>query len=48
MGVVAGYLVWSGKVPSVPTALAVTERLFKRSIGPEGREILFDLPTRTP
>jgi hypothetical protein len=46
LGVVAGYLVWSGKVPSVPTAVALTERLFKRSIGPDGREIVFDLPVR--
>ena len=44
MGVVAGYLVWSQKVPTVPQAIALVERLFKRSVGPDGRSVLFDLP----
>jgi hypothetical protein len=44
LGVVAGYLVWSKKVPSIPTAIALVERLFKRSLGPEGRDVLFGLP----
>jgi len=42
--VIAGYLVWTKKAPTVPTAVALVERLFKRSIGPEGRSVLFDLP----
>ena len=44
LGVIAGYLVWSTRVPTVPTAMALVERLFKRSIGPDGRSVLFDLP----
>jgi len=31
-------------VPTVPTAIALVERLFKRSIGPDGRAVLSDLP----
>lgn len=44
LGVVAGFLVWTDRVATVPAALALVERLFRRSIGPEGRSILFDLP----
>ena len=44
LGVIAGYLVWSGRVPTVPTSIALVERLFRRSIGPDGRTVLFDLP----
>ena len=44
LGVVAGYLVWSQKVATVPASIALVERLFKRSIGPDGRSVLFDLP----
>lgn len=44
LGVIAGYLVWSKKVATVPTSIALVERLFKRSIGPDGRDVLFDLP----
>ena len=44
LGVIAGYLVWSQRVPTVPLAIAYVERLFKRSIGPDGRTVLFDLP----
>lgn len=44
LGVIAGYLVWSQRVPTVPRSIALVERLFKRSIGPDGRSILFDLP----
>ncbi len=45
LGVVAGYLVWSGRVATVPASIALVERLFKRSVGPEGRSVLMDLPT---
>ncbi|MBW4079112.1 MAG: hypothetical protein HIU84_11505 [Acidobacteria bacterium] len=44
LGVIAGYLVWTKKAPTVPTAIALVERLFKRSIGPDGRSVLYDLP----
>ena len=29
---------------TVPASIALVERLFKRSIGPDGRSVLFDLP----
>jgi hypothetical protein len=44
LGVVAGYLVWSQRVATVPQSIALVERLFRRSIGPDGRTVLFDLP----
>jgi len=44
LGVIAGYLVWTKKVPTTSQAIALVERLFKRSIGPDGRTVLFDLP----
>ncbi len=48
LGVVAGYLVWSQKVATVPASIALVERLFKRSIGPDGRSVLMDLPEDEP
>ncbi len=44
LGVVAGYLVWSARVPTISPAMALVERLFRRSIGPDGRAVLLDLP----
>jgi hypothetical protein len=44
LGVVAGYLVWSNKVGTIPASIALVERLFKRSIGPDGRSVLMELP----
>jgi hypothetical protein len=44
LGVIAGYLVWSNKVETAPAAIALIERLFRRSLGPDGREILMSLP----
>ena len=44
LGVIAGYLVWSKRVPTTSQAIALVERVFKRSIGPDGRSVLFDLP----
>ncbi len=44
LGVVAGYLVWSRRVETVPGSIALIERLFRRSVGPEGRSVVFDLP----
>ncbi len=43
LAVVAGYLVWGGSA-TVPTAIALVERLFRRSLGPDGRALLTDLP----
>ena len=39
-GVVAGYLLWAGLVDGGPNAIAVTELLLERELGPEGREIV--------
>lgn len=39
MGVMAGYLRWSGLVPSGPQAIAVMERILRRQMGTEGREL---------
>ncbi|MHB8334005.1 MAG: hypothetical protein ACYDEH_03755 [Acidimicrobiales bacterium] len=47
LGVVAGYLVWSKRVATVPASIALVEALFRRSIGPDGRSVLVDLPERT-
>ena len=44
LGVVAGYLVWSGRCPTVPGSIALVERLFRRSVGPDGRGVLMALP----
>ena len=45
MGVVAGYLRWSGMVPNGPQAVAVAERILGRQMGPSGREIVALAPT---
>ncbi|MGH9078028.1 MAG: hypothetical protein ACRDY0_11375 [Acidimicrobiales bacterium] len=44
MGVVAGYLRWSGLVPSGPKSIAVVERLLGRQMGPPGRELAAAAP----
>ena len=46
LGVLAGYLLWSERVGAVPTAVAAVERLFHRSLGPEGRLLMTDVPPR--
>jgi hypothetical protein len=40
MGVVAGYLRWSGMVPSGPKSIAIVERIVGRQMGPAGRELV--------
>ena len=45
MGVVAGYLCWSGLIPEGAQAIAVVERLFSRQMGPEGRELVAMVPS---
>jgi hypothetical protein len=45
MGVVAGYLRWSGMVPSGPQAIAVVEKILARQMGPSGRELVAMAPT---
>jgi hypothetical protein len=44
MGVVAGYLRWSGKVPDGPRAIAVVEKILGRQMGPPGRELVALVP----
>ena len=43
MGVVAGYLVWSGRIPSPPQAVALVEHVVGHAMGEPGRELLADL-----
>src|SRR5579875_3281829 len=40
MGVVAGFLVWSGRIPSAPQAVAAVEQMVGRQMGPAGRELV--------
>lgn len=40
MGVVAGYLLWSGMLQSGPQAITVIEQLVHRQMGPAGRELV--------
>ena len=40
MGVVAGYLRWSGLIASSPQTIAVVERILHRQMGPPGRELV--------
>jgi hypothetical protein len=44
MGVVAGYLNWSGLIPQGAQAVTIVERLFGRQMGPEGRELVAMVP----
>jgi hypothetical protein len=40
MGAVAGFLVWSGRLPSGPQAVALVEHLVGHQMGPGGRELV--------
>ena len=49
MGVIAGYLVWSGRITDGPQAIAVVEQIVGHAMGAPGRELLAELegmPTR--
>jgi hypothetical protein len=39
VGVMGGFLLWSGRLPAGPQAVAVVERLSGRQLGPTGREL---------
>lgn len=39
VGLIAGYLAWTGRLPDAPSAMSVAERLFGRALGPEGRTL---------
>lgn len=45
MGIVAGYLRWSGMVRSGPQSIAVTEKILGRQMGPAGRELVALAPS---
>jgi hypothetical protein len=40
MGIIGGYLRWSGLIPDDPRAIAGTEQLLKRQMGADGRQIV--------
>jgi len=40
VGAVAGFLLWSGRLPGGPQTIAVAERLSGRQLGPSGRELV--------
>ncbi len=51
MGVAAGYLVWSRRVPAQPQAIALVEHLLGHQMGSGGRELVVvaaALPPRQP
>ena len=48
MGVMAGYLFWSGKIPSAPQAIAAVERIVRRQMGPTGRQLVALSPELEP
>ena len=39
-GVVAGYLLWSARLPSGPQAITVIEHMTGHAMGPSGRELV--------
>lgn len=48
MGVVAGFLVWSGRIPSAPQAVAAVEQMVGRQMGPAGRELVVAVSGPSP
>ncbi len=44
MGVVAGYLLWSGKLESPPQAIMIMERLVQKQMGSLGRMVVSSIP----
>ena len=45
MGVVAGYLRWSGMIPNGPKSIAAVEKILGRQMGPSGRELVAIVPS---
>ena len=43
MGVLAGYLVWSGRIATQPQAVALVEHVVGHAMGEPGRELLAEL-----
>jgi hypothetical protein len=48
LGVVAGYLLWSSRLPGGPQAIVVIERLAGRQLGPLGRQMVADAAAIPP
>lgn len=48
MGVVAGYLIWSERLPGGPQAVAVVERLVGHQMGPVGRDLVAQAASLVP
>jgi hypothetical protein len=48
MGTVAGFLVWSGRLPSGPQSVALVERLVGHQMGAHGRELVVVASGLTP
>jgi hypothetical protein len=40
MGVIGGFLLWTGRLPGGPQAIAVVERLIGHQMGPLGRDLV--------
>ncbi len=47
-GVVAGYLLWSDRLPSGPQAITVLEHMTGHPMGPSGRELVAFASQLTP
>jgi hypothetical protein len=45
MGVVGGYLLWSGKLPTSAQAITAIERIVRRQMGPDGRQLVTMVPS---
>jgi len=45
MGVIGGFLLWSGRLPGGPQAIAVVERLIGHQMGPVGRDLVAQAAT---
>ena len=45
MGIVSGYLIWTGMLDSGPKAIAVIEQIVHKQMGPAGRELVAIVPS---
>ncbi|MGH9302686.1 MAG: hypothetical protein ACRD0E_12505 [Acidimicrobiales bacterium] len=48
MGVMAGFLVWSGRLGDRPRAISALEQITKRQMGPPGRQLVTLTPDANP
>jgi hypothetical protein len=48
MGIMAGFLLWNGMLPSGPQAIAIVEQMVHRQMGPPGRELVALVPDLPP